>query len=85
MQGGEPGEHAPNDFVGELGTSGLIYAEAHWSQSLPNWTRARVRMFAHFGGTPQIAAPDNLKTGVAKANFYDPDLQSRLSRNGRPL
>ncbi len=25
-------------FVAVLGASGLIYAEAHWSQSLPNWS-----------------------------------------------
>lgn len=61
-------------FVGVLGASGLIYAEAHWSQSLPNWTRAHVRMFDFFGGVPKIVVPDNLKTGVTKACFYDPDL-----------
>jgi len=61
-------------FVGVLGASGLIYAEAHWDQSLPNWTRAHVRMFEFFGGVPQIIKPDNLKAGVTKASFYDPDL-----------
>ncbi len=61
-------------FVGVLGASGLIYAEAHWSQRLANWTRAHVRMFAYFGGVPKLVIPDNLKSGVTKANFYDPDL-----------
>ncbi len=61
-------------FIGVLGASGLIYAEAQWSQSLPNWTRAHVRMFSYFGGTPKLVIPDNLKSGVTKANFYDPDL-----------
>ncbi len=61
-------------FVGVLGASGLIYAEAHWDQSLPNWTRAHVRMFEFFGGVPEIIRPDNLKAGVTKASFYDPDL-----------
>lgn len=61
-------------FVGVLGASGLIYAEAHPNQSLPHWTRAHVRMFQYFGGTPRIVRPDNLKSGVTKPNFYDPDL-----------
>ena len=61
-------------FVGVLGASGLIYAEAHPSQNLPNWVRAHVRMFDFFGGTPKIIRPDNLKAGVSKPSFYEPDL-----------
>ena len=61
-------------FVGVLGASGLIYTEAHSSQSLPNWVRAHVRMFEFFGGVPRIIRPDNLKAGVSKPNFYEPDL-----------
>jgi transposase len=61
-------------FVGVLSASGLIYAEAHLSQSLPNWVRAHVRMFEFFGGTPKILRPDNLKAAVTKPNFYEPDL-----------
>jgi len=56
-------------FVGVLSASGLIYAEAHRSQSLPNWVRAHVRMFHFFGGTPKILRTDNLKAGVTKPNF----------------
>lgn len=41
-------------FVGMLGASGLIYAEAHESQAFPNWIRAHVRMFEFFGGVPRI-------------------------------
>lgn len=61
-------------FVGVLGASGLIYAEAHLGQSLPNWIRAHVRMFEFFGGVPRITRPDNLKAGVTKPSFYEPDL-----------
>lgn len=61
-------------FVGVMAASGLIYAEAHESQSLPNWIRAHVRMFKFFGGVPRIVRPDNLKAGVTKPNFYEPDL-----------
>jgi transposase len=61
-------------FVGVLGASGLIYAEAQADQSKPNWTRGHVRMFEFFGGVPRIARPDNLGSGVSEASFYEPDL-----------
>lgn len=61
-------------FVAVLGASGLIYAEAHWSQSLPNWIRAHVRMFQFFGGVPKLLRPDNLKAGVSHPGYYEPDI-----------
>ena len=38
-------------FVGVLGASGLIYAEATRSQDLPSWVGAHVRMLAYFQGS----------------------------------
>jgi len=61
-------------FVGVLGASSYTYAEAHWSQDLPNWIGAHVRMFTFFGGVPEIVVPDNLKAGVKQPNRYEPDL-----------
>lgn len=61
-------------FVGVLGASNLTYAEATWTQKLPDWTGAHVRMFHFFGGTPRLLVPDNLKSGVNKASFYDPEI-----------
>jgi transposase len=61
-------------FVGVLGASNLTYAEATWTQQLPDWTGAHVRMFRFFGGTPKLLVPDNLKSGVIKASFYDPEI-----------
>jgi len=61
-------------FVGVLGASSYTYAEAHWSQDLPNWISAHVRMFAFFGGVPEIVVPDNLKAGVKHPCRYEPDL-----------
>lgn len=66
--------HEMQIFVGVLGASGYIYCEAHRSQSLPNWIRAHVRMFEFFGGVPRIMRPDNLKAGVKKPCFYEPDI-----------
>lgn len=61
-------------FVAALGASHYIYAEAHWSQELPNWIGAHVRLFAFLGGVPEIIVPDNLKTGVHHPCRYEPDL-----------
>src|SRR5271166_6195169 len=56
-------------FVGVLGASNLTYAEATWTQTLPDWTGAHVRMFRFFGGAPKLLVPDNLKSGINKASF----------------
>lgn len=61
-------------FVAVLGASGFTYAEATWTQALPDWVGSHVRMFRFFGGVPRLVVPDNLKSGVNKANFYDPDI-----------
>ena len=61
-------------FVAVLGASNLTYAEATWTQKLPDWTGAHVRLFRFFGGTPRLLVLDNLKSGVHKASFYDPEI-----------
>jgi transposase len=61
-------------FVGVLGASGLTYAEASWTQTLPDWIGAHVRMFGFLGGVPRLLVPDNLKSGVNRASFYDPEI-----------
>jgi transposase len=66
--------HEAEIFVGVLGASNLTYAEATWTQQLPDWTGAHVRMFRFFGGVPKLLVPDNLKSGVVKASFYDPEI-----------
>jgi transposase len=61
-------------FVAVLGASSYTYAEATWTQTLPDWIEAHVRMFRFFGGVPRLVVPDNLKSGVNKASFYDPEI-----------
>jgi transposase len=61
-------------FVGVLGASSFTYAEASWTQGLADWIGAHVRMFRWFGGVPRLVVPDNLKAGVNKASFYDPEI-----------
>ena len=61
-------------FVAVLGASSLTYALATWSQALPDWIGAHVRLFRFLGGVPRLIVPDNLKSGVHKASFYDPEI-----------
>jgi transposase len=61
-------------FVGVLGASNFTFAEATWSQTLPDWTASHVRMFAYFGGTSELLVPDNLASGVSRACRYDPEV-----------
>jgi transposase len=61
-------------FVAVLGASNFTYAEATWTQQLPDWIGAHGRMFRVFGGVPRLIVPDNLKSGVNRASFYDPEI-----------
>ena len=61
-------------FVAVLGASTLTYAESTWTQTLPDWIGAHVRMFRYFGATPRLLVPDNLKGAIHKASFYDPEM-----------
>jgi len=61
-------------FVAVLGASSYTYAEASWTQTLPDWIGAHVRALTFFGGVPRQIVPDNLKAGVLKANWHEPGL-----------
>jgi transposase len=64
----------------EAGASSFTYCEATWSQTLPDWIGAHVRMFRSFGGVPRLVVPDNLKSGVNKVSFYDPEINLSYGR-----
>ena len=61
-------------FVAVLGASSYTFAEATWTQTLPDWTASHVRAFEFFGGCPELVIPDNLRSGVSRAHRYEPDL-----------
>lgn len=66
--------HFAHIFVAVMGASSYTYAEASWSQKLPDWLGSHVRALAFLGGVPDVIVPDNLKSGVTRACRYDPDL-----------
>jgi transposase len=66
--------HRDEVFVSVLGASGMIYAEAVDSQGLECWLMAHIHAWESYGGVAQITVPDNLKAGVRKACYYDPEI-----------
>jgi transposase len=61
-------------FVGVLGASNYLYAEAFPSQELAHWIAGHVHAFEAFGSVPRIVVCDNLRVGVSKAHRYEPML-----------
>src|ERR1700733_13390286 len=70
-----PGEiRVAQIFVAVLGASSFTFAKATWTQALPDWIDAHVRALEAIGGVPELIVPDNAKTAIVKASFYDPQL-----------
>jgi transposase len=61
-------------FVAVLGASNLTYIEPVLHEDLATWIACHVRALAYFGGVAAIWVPDNLKSGVKHADYYDPEL-----------
>jgi len=61
-------------FIAVMGASNMTYAEASWSQALPDWIGAHTRAFATFGAVPALVVSDNLKSAVIRACFFEPEV-----------
>jgi transposase len=61
-------------FVAILGASQLTYVEASVSQKSEDWIRSNENAFLYFGGVTQAIVPDNLKSGVAHSDKYEPGI-----------
>jgi len=57
-------------FVGVLSRSRYAHVEAFSGQDQESWLNPHVNMFRFFGGVPRILVPDNLKTGITRADRY---------------
>ena len=60
-------------FVAVLGASNYTFAEATWTQALPDWIASHVRAFEFFGGCPELVIPDNHRPAVSRVHRYEPD------------
>ena len=69
------GELIPTQlFVIVWGASNNTYADSTLSQKLPNWIDSHVRSLQYFDCVPHILVPDNLKSGVSEASYYEPEI-----------
>ena len=61
-------------FLGVLPFSSYTFGEFVFDQKLPSFIGVQERMFAYFGGVTSYLVVDNLKSGVQRADRYDPDV-----------
>ena len=75
------GEQRPASlFVAVLTYSAYYYIEACPDMTLASWLDAHVSAFETFGGAARFLVPDNLRTGVSKADRYEPVLNPAYSQ-----
>jgi transposase len=51
-------------FVAVLGCSGMVFAEASFSQDLPSWLMAHVHAYEAYGGVPEATTPDYVARNI---------------------
>ncbi len=61
-------------FVSALGASSYIFACAVDDQKVENFIKSNIKAFEYYGGCPECLVPDNLKSGVTSACYYDPEI-----------
>ena len=61
-------------FIMTLSYSRHRFVRFIFRQDVSNWVDCHIRAFEYFGGVPASVVLDNLKTGVTKADLYDPTL-----------
>lgn len=69
----------PHLFRATLSFSRKGYSEVVWRQDTETFLRCLENAFRHFGGVPQTVIPDNLKAAVLQADWFDPELNPKLT------
>jgi transposase len=70
-------------FVMVLATSRLMFVRPVLTMDQQAWTECHVEAFAFFGGVPKRLVPDNLRTGVARPDLYDPKINRSYAELAR--
>lgn len=61
-----------------LSHSRKSYSEVMYKQDSESFLRGLENAFRCFGGVPKTIVPDNMKTAVIKADWYDPEINPKL-------
>jgi transposase len=67
-------------FVACWGASSYTYAEVTATQGSRDFCNSHVNAFKFFGCVPKGLIPDNLKSGVTKADRYEPQLNTLYNK-----
>jgi transposase len=70
-------------FRAVLGHSRKGYSEAVWRQTSESFLRCLENAFRYFGGVTATVVIDNLKAGVLRPDWYDPELNPKLEEFAR--
>ncbi len=71
-------------FVAVLGASSLSYAQARWSETLPDWIECHILALEFFGGAPALLVPDNAKVAIIRPATSIPRSTGRIA-GWRPI
>lgn len=66
-------------FVSALGASSYIFACATETQKTADFVSSNIKALEFYGGVPECIVPDNLKAGVTRACYYDPDINKAFA------
>jgi transposase len=69
-------------FVAVLPCSGYCYVEAVHSQQIGDFVQCIANSFAWYGGVPQCVLCDNLRSGVKRADRYEPQFTDLMEQLG---
>jgi transposase len=70
-------------FCSAMGASQRIFARAYDSQKLENWIAANCDALEFYGALPEVIVPDNLKSGVTRADRFEPVLNQAFTEFAR--
>ncbi len=73
----------PHLFRAVLSASRKGYSDVVWRQTTESFIRCLENAFRHFGGVTATVVIDNLKAGVLRADWFDPDLNPKLEEFAR--
>ena len=73
----------PHLFRAVLSASRKGYSEAVWRQTSESFIRCLENAFRHFGGVTATVVIDNLKAGVIRADWFDPEINPKLEEFAR--
>lgn len=80
----ESGEVRPVElFVAVMGASNMAYAEATWTQRLPDFIGSVVRTLVFLAAVPEVLVPDQLRSAVSRPCRYEPEINASFAELGR--